>query len=170
MSATTMTDTKQDFLDEDMFTPNGQRFCLVSFVGPGLRQENEKMGMKIRGCFTTKEEAAAYVKKVQSIDGSVDIYMLEVGKWCLIPPRVEDIEDVEYQEKYLNDLMKEYKESQLKAKEFFQERTEAVKKEGIDKHLTEEERLPPPPPQEDVAGPSEILKEIDTNVDIPSTS
>jgi hypothetical protein len=155
-------DTSADYLDEDTFTPNGQRFCLVSFIGPELRQKNEKYGMKVRGCFATKEEAAAHVKKLQAVDGSVDIFMLEVGKWCLVPPQASDVEDVEYQEKYLNDLMKDYKESQLKAKEFFQERTEAVKKEGLDKHLTEDERLPPPP-AEDVT-PSTILQEIDENV------
>lgn len=157
-------DTTVDYLDEDVFTPNGQRFCLVSFIGPEQRQKNEKLGMKVRGCFATKDEAAAHVKKLQAMDGTVDIFMLEVGKWCLIPPSVADVDDVEYQEKYLNDLMKDYKESQMKAKEYFQQRTEAVKSEGIDKHLTEDERLPPP--EEET--PSTILKEIDTNV--PTTS
>lgn len=152
-------DTSVDYLDEDIFTPNGQRFCLVSFIGPELRQKNEKFGMKVRGCFTTKEEAAAHVKKLQATDGSVDIFMLEVGKWCLIPPQASDVEDVEYQEQYLNDLMKDYKDSQMKAKEYFQQRTEAVKTEGIDPHLTEDERLPPPEET-----PSGILKEIDANV------
>lgn len=158
-------DTKVDYLDEDVFTPNGQRFCLVSFIGPELRQKNDKFGMKVRGCFTTKEEAAAHVKKLQATDKSVDIFMLEVGKWCLIPPQVSDVEDVEYQEDYLNNLMKDYKESQLKAKEYFQERTEAVKAEGLDKHLLEDERLPPPP--EDEATASDVLKSIEN---IPSGS
>lgn len=159
----TMMDTSVDYLDEDTIVPNGQRFALVSFVGPDLRQKNEKLGMKIRGCFATKEEAAAHVKKLQAFDGSTDIFLLEVGKWALIPPSVDQIDDVEYQEKYLNDLMREYKESQLKAKEVFQDRTEAVKSEGLDSHLLESERLPPPEET-----PSNILKEIDTN--IPTTS
>lgn len=147
-----------DYLDEDIFTPNGQRFCLVSFIGPELRQKNDKFGMKVRGCFATKEEAAAYVKKLQSVDGSVDIFMLEVGKWCLIPPQASDIEDVEYQEQYLNDLMKDYRDSQAKAKEYFQQRTAAVKSEGLDNHLLEEERLPPP--EEEITA-SDVLKSIE---------
>ena len=100
--------------------------------------------MKIRGCFATREEASSHVRKLQAFDGSVDIFMLEVGKWVPIPPSVEEIEDVEYQEKYMNDLMKGYKESQLKAKEVFQERAEAIKKDGIDAHLLPEEILPAP--------------------------
>jgi len=149
--------SRVDYLDEDEVVPNGQRFALVSFVGPEQRQKNEKLGMKIRGCFATREEAAAHVKKLQATDGIVDIFLLEVGKWALIPPSIEDIDDVEYQEKYLQDLMKSYKESQLKAKEIFETRTEAVKTEGLDKNLLPHEILPPPEdaaPEDAVAGPS----------------
>jgi hypothetical protein len=131
-AAAMLLDTSVDYLDEDAITPNGQRFALVSFVGPECRQKNEKLGMKIRGCFGSHEEAAAHVKKLQAIDGSVDIFLLEVGKWALIPPDSSAVEDVEYQEKYLQDLMKSYKESQLKAKELFQQRTETVKTQGLE--------------------------------------
>lgn len=129
---TALLDTSLDYLDEDTVVPNGQRFALVSFVGPECGQKNEKLGMKIRGCFGTQEEAAAHVKKLQAIDGSVDIFLLEVGKWALIPPDCMDIENVEYQEKYLQDLMKSYRESQLKAKELFQNRTDTVKTQGVE--------------------------------------
>jgi hypothetical protein len=155
-----------DYLDEDTVVPNGQRFALVSFVGPEQRQQNEKLGMKIRGCFATQEEAAAHVKKLQAFDGSTDIFLLEVGKWALIPPSVDSIEDVQYQERYLNDLMRDYKESQLKAKEVFQQRTEAVKKDGLDAHLTEDERLPPPLETQ----PSTILKELEQDPTIAGPS
>ena len=155
----TLMDTNTDYLDEDTIVPNGQRLALVSFVGPEQRQKNDKLGMKIRGCFATQEEAAAHVKKLQAFDGSVDIFLLEVGKWALIPPDVDGIEDVEYQEKYLNTLMKDYKESQLKAKEVFKQRTEAVKSDGLDGHLADDERLPPPLETQ----PSTILKEIEND-------
>lgn len=151
-------DTKQDYLDEDVVTPNGQRFALVSFVGPDQRQKNEKLGMKIRGCFNTKEEAAAHVKKLQAFDSSVDIFMLDVGKWALIPPSVDDVDDVEYQEQYLQDLMKGYRESQAKAKELFQARQEAVMRDGVDAHLLPEERLPPP--EDSKAGDQPVIEEI----------
>ena len=136
--------TETDYLDEDSVTPNGQRFALVSFVGPECRQKNEKFGMTIRGCFGSHDEAAAHVKKLQAIDGSVDIFLLEVGKWALIPPDSAEIENVDYQEKYLQDLMKSYKESQLKAKEVFQNRTEAVKTQGLDANLLPDEIIEKP--------------------------
>lgn len=143
-----LTQDTTDYLDEDSIVPNGQRFALVSFVGPEQRQKNEKLGMKVRGCFGTQEEAAAHVKKLQSQDKSVDIFMLEVGKWVPVPPSIDDIEDVQYQEQYLNNLMKGYKENQEKCKELFKERTEAIKKDGLDKHLLPEEIIERPKPEE----------------------
>jgi hypothetical protein len=159
---TTLVDTKVDYLDEDTIVPNGQRFALVSFVGPEQRQKNDTIGMKIRGCFATQEEAAAHVKKLQAFDGSVDIFLVEVGKWVPVPPAVDQIEDVQYQEKYLQDLMQGYRESQAKAKEVFQQRNEAVKKDGVDAHLLPDEVLPPPPAaQDDESSAGAVFKELE---------
>lgn len=141
--ATTVQDTT-DYLDEDTVVPNGQRFALVSFVGPECRQKTEKFGIKIRGCFGTREEASAHVKRLQAIDGRVDIFMLEVGKWALAPPSPSDVNDVEYQEEYLQNLMKEYLESQEKAKAAFASRTQNVMKEGLDTNLLPDEVIPRP--------------------------
>lgn len=156
-----LVDPKVDYLDEDTIVPNGQRFALVSFVGPEQRQKNEKIGMKIRGCFATREEAASHVRKLQAFDGSVDIFMVEVGKWVPIPPSVDDVDDVEYQEKYMNELMRGYRESQLKAKEVFNQRTEAIKRDGIDAHLLPGEVLPKPvDPKPDDLSAGQIFEEI----------
>jgi hypothetical protein len=158
-----LVDPKVDYLDEDTIVPNGQRFALVSFVGPEQRQKNEKIGMKIRGCFATREEAASHVRKLQAFDGSVDIFMVEVGKWVPIPPSVDDVDDVEYQEKYMNELMRGYRESQLKAKEVFNQRTEAIKRDGIDAHLLPGEVLPKPAPVDpkpDDLSAGQIFEEI----------
>lgn len=144
-----------DYLDEDLYVPSGQRFALVSFVGPTLRQKNDKFGMKVRGCFATREEAASHVRKLQSMDGRFDIFLLEVGKWALVPPDPTEIGDVEYQESYLQDLMKGYVESQEKAKAVFAERTKVIKDEGLDKNLLPEEVITrPKDAEDDEAGPS----------------
>jgi hypothetical protein len=46
-AAAMLLDTDVDYLDEDAITPNGQRFALVSFVGPDCRQKNENFEKKI---------------------------------------------------------------------------------------------------------------------------
>lgn len=140
-----MTSSKIDYLDVDSITVPGQLYALVSFVSPTSNQKNDKMGMKIRGVFASQEEANAHVKKLMQFDGSVDIFLMEMYKWTLIPPDADKIDDHVYQEEFLNTMMQEYKKNQAQAKMFFEERKRAVMEEGLDKHLLESERLPPPP-------------------------
>jgi hypothetical protein len=146
---TIMTSTTDDaataapIISEDPLI-QGQRFCLVSFVGPDLRQKSEKMGMKVRGCYGSKQEAETRVKELHSIDPSIDIFLLEVGKWVVIPPDSTAIEDVRYQEQFLDDLFQGYREQQKQAQRIFSQRQDAVAKEGIDAHLLPHEKIPPP--------------------------
>lgn len=135
-------------LDEDLFLPGGQNFALVSFVGPGLRQKNEKFGMKIRGAFNTREEADAHIRKIRRFDTFTDVFLVDIGRWVLIPPPENPLDlegaDVNYDQEFLHKLINGHREQQQLAKEHFEERKRAVMKDGLDKHLTPEERLPPP--------------------------
>lgn len=134
-----------DYLDEDVVTVPGQTYALVSFVTPtGPRQKSDKFAMKIRGSFGTKAEAEAHVKKLMRIDPSFDIFLVETGRWLAVPPDPNSIEEQEYSQQFLNDLMKGYKESQLAAKQHFAERKRMVMEQGLDATLTPEERISPP--------------------------
>lgn len=141
--------TAEDHLDEDVFTVPGQNYALVSFVGPDQRQKNEKLGMKLRGVFATPEDANAHIRKIRQFDKIMDVYLIEMWKWALIPPPANplDVEhmDVRYDQEFLQNLMSGYKANQQHAKELFEERKRLVMTEGLDKHLTEEEKLPEPP-------------------------
>jgi hypothetical protein len=134
-----------DFLDEDVITITGQQYALVSFVSGASSQKSEKCAMKIRGVFATRDEASNHVKKLMRIDDSFDIFLVEMYKWVPVPPDPNAIEDHEYNESYLNTLLKGYKESQLAAKQHFAERKRAVMEQGLDANLLPEERLPAPP-------------------------
>lgn len=142
-----MTTTEEKFpeLDVDYVTVPGQLYCVLSIVGPtGTNQRNDKFGLKIRGAFASMEEAHSHVKRLQQTDPSMDIFVADMYKWLLIPPDVNAIENQEYQESFLNDLIKGYRENQALARQHFLERKDAVKKEGLDKHLLDDERLNPP--------------------------
>lgn len=144
------TDEKYPELDVDYVTVPGQLYCVLSIVGPtGTNQRNDKFGLKIRGCFASMEEAHSHVKRLQQTDPAMDIFVADMYKWLLIPPDVNAIDNQEYQEDFLNNLIKGYRDNQVAAKQHFMERKEAVKREGLDKHLLEEERAKLPP--EDVA-------------------
>jgi hypothetical protein len=109
-------------LEQDYLTVPGQLFACISFVGPDLPQKNEKLGMKIRGCFPSKDEAAAHAKRLQKDDALVDIYVVDMYKWLLIPPDREQIEDVHYQNEKLEEIMSKYRANQSAAASMFEKR------------------------------------------------
>lgn len=120
-----------DVLEEDIITVPGQLYALVSFVSPDGRQKSAQCGMKIRGVFNTRDEAAAHVKRLQRTDPLFDIYLLDLYKWVAIPPDPTKIDDHQYQESYLQDLVQNYRENQELAKKHFQERKEIVQTKGL---------------------------------------
>ena len=109
-------------LEQDFLTVPGQVYALISIVGPDQPQKNEKLGMKIRGCFSNKEEAAAHAKRLQKEDALVDIYVVDMYKWLLIPPDRDQIEDVHYQNEKLEEIMSKYRQNQREAASHFEKR------------------------------------------------
>ena len=109
-------------LEQDYLTVPGQLFACISFVGPDLPQKNEKLGLKIRGCFASREEAAAHAKRLQKEDAIVDIYVVDMYKWLLVPPDREQINDVHYQNEKLEEIMTKYRANQSAAAAMFEKR------------------------------------------------
>lgn len=105
-----------------MTTVPGQLYALISLVGPELPQRNEKFGLKIRGVFNTREEAANHAKRLQREDATFDIYVVDMYKWLLIPPDRDRIDDVHYQNEKLEEIMSKYKENQRMAAAMFEKR------------------------------------------------
>ncbi len=135
-----------DHLDEDIVHCGDLRFALISFVTKDGKQRldaGDKLGLKIRGAFATKPEADAHIKRLMKTDNLFDVYLVDMYKWLLLPAP-EKIDDVQYQETYLNTMVSEYKESQILARQHFQERKQKIMEEGLDKHLTEDEKVDPP--------------------------
>ena len=97
-------------------------------------------GLKVRGSYSSHEEAVARSKKLQRQDPLHNIFVAEVGKWLPWDPNANDVKEQEYAEDRLNTLMKKYKENE-EAREAFErearERKAAVSKRaakvGIEK-------------------------------------
>jgi len=109
-------------LEQDFVTVPGQMYALISMVGPDMPQKNEKLGLKIRGCFSTKEEAGAHAKRLQKEDPLVDIYVVDMYKWLLVPPDRMQIDDVHYQNDKLEEIMQGYMKNQREASAHFEKR------------------------------------------------
>ena len=113
-------------LETDYTTVPGQIFACLSVIGPEAPQKNDKFGIKIRGAFATRDEAANHAKRLQKEDPTFDIYVVDMYKWLLIPPDSTKIEDVHYTNEKLEEIMSGYKENQAQAARMFQERKQAM--------------------------------------------
>ena len=109
-------------LEQDYTTVPGQLYACLSVVGPEAPQKNDKFGIKIRGAFNSRDEAAAHAKRLQKEDATFDIYVVDMYKWLLIPPDPAKIEDSHYAEEKLEELMTGYRENQAQAAKMFAER------------------------------------------------
>lgn len=97
-------------------------------------------GVKVRGSYSTHKEACVRAKRLQKEDTAHDVFVGQVGYWLPWDPSPNGIEDQEYAEKELNELMKSHKEKQEMKKELFEaekkRKIAAAKKEVDDNRRT----------------------------------
>lgn len=117
-----------DHLEADTITIPGQNYALINVVSPKSNQKNEDCGVKIKGVFATLDEAKQYSQKINKIDPTFDLFVVELYKWFPVPPSIEDIQDQKFQDDKLNEIIESHKQEQMKAKEFFEARKEELMK------------------------------------------
>ena len=153
-------------LEQDLTTVPGQLYALISLVGPELPQKAEKFGLKIRGVFNTRDEAANHAKRLQREDATFDIYVVDMYKWLLIPPDRDRIDDVHYQNEKLEEIMTKYKENQRLAAAMFEKRKKdmsATPLEGETPYIDpgdENSKYYNRPDVPPIPHPSEILEDL----------
>ena len=119
-------------LEQDYTVVPGQLYACISLIGPECPQKNDKFGLKIRGCFNSRDEAASHAKRLQKEDATFDIYVVDMYKWLLIPPDRDHIEDVHYNDSKLEELMTAYRENQSQAAKMFEERKRDMLAKPVD--------------------------------------
>lgn len=92
-------------------------------------------GLKIRGSFSTQEEAEIHCKKLREYDPNHDIYVAQNGVWLPWEPSLYKSGKVEYLEPELNKLMHEKMENELKAKQEFDRRIKETKRKAIEENV-----------------------------------
>lgn len=78
-------------------------------------------GLKVRGVYSTREQAAARAKALAKKDPYFNVYVADVGEWLPWDPDPDDVPESEYQNADLNKLMQAYKEQAAKKDAFFEE-------------------------------------------------
>tara|TARA_B000000475_G_scaffold29783_1_gene22703 strand:- start:4728 stop:5336 length:609 start_codon:yes stop_codon:yes gene_type:complete len=148
-------------LEQDYTTVPGQLFACLSVVGPEAPQKNEKFGIKIRGAFNTRDEAANHAKRLQKEDSTFDIYVVDMYKWLLIPPDPTKIEDVNYTNEKLQEIMSGYKENQAQAARMFQERKQSMMdSQNYMAPGDENSRFYTKPDESPISHPAEVIERL----------
>ena len=120
-------------LAKDKLTVPGVSWACLSFVGnldggwarPAEGAKHTEFMIKIRGAFGTKGEAEEHAKELQGLDNSVDIYVVNMYEWLLLPPPpVAEMVNVKYTDDRLQAIMDGYKENQKHAAQMFEKRKE----------------------------------------------
>jgi hypothetical protein len=88
-------------------------------------------GLKIRGVYSTQDEAEERCKKMREHDPNHDIYVGPVGVWVPWDPDAYKTGRVEHLEEELNALHKEKLKNEEMAKKEFEERVRETKKKAI---------------------------------------
>jgi DNA repair exonuclease SbcCD ATPase subunit len=119
-----------DLLNEDQ-PINGQKFALISIVGPNLKQKCNIYGIKIRGVADTVDKAKQMTKRIMQYDNDYDIYTVEIGKFFPLDVDPMEIQDIEYQNEQLNTLVKSYLENRQQANDHYEQRKNDLRKKAI---------------------------------------
>ena len=149
-------------LEQDYTTVPGQLYACLSVIGPEAPQKNDKFGIKIRGAFNSRDEAASHAKRLQKEDATFDIYVVDMYKWLLIPPDPSKIEDAHYSNEKLEELMTGYRENQAQAAKMFAER----KRDMIENASTfikpgdENSKFYSKPDEPPISHPAEVLERL----------
>jgi hypothetical protein len=148
-------------LETDYTTVPGQVFACISIIGPECPQKNDKFGIKLRGAFATRDEAANHAKRLQKEDPTFDIYVVEQYKWLLIPPDPAKIDDVHYTNEKLEEIMSGYKENQAQATRMFHERKQAMMDSKVSYTPGDENsKFYTRPDEPPISHPAEVLERL----------
>ena len=131
--------TLDENVDKDTEKIHGQNYALISIVSPDGNQKAKNICLKIKGVFNNVEEANKHAELLQKLDDTFDIFVVEMYSWLLVPPDPELMEQKHVDLK-LNEIIGGHRESQLKAKAYFEERKrELLENINIENEKREEE-------------------------------
>jgi hypothetical protein len=128
LKGTSTEDDYKTFLDKQGDKLNGQ-FSRENAFQTSVR------GIKIRGSFSTQEEAEMRCKKLREVDPNHDIFVGPVGIWIPWDPDAYKTGRVEFMEEELNQLHKEKLKNEEKAKQEFENRIKETRKKAIQENI-----------------------------------
>ena len=119
--------------DYKTFVDNNEEFLEDEF-GKKIEFQTSTRGLKVRGVFSTQEEAELRCKMLRQVDPNHDVYVGPVGMWMPFHPEAYKTGRVEYMEETLNQLMSSKKDNEDHAKQEFDKRVRETKEKAIEEN------------------------------------
>ena len=91
-------------------------------------------GIKVRGVFDTYREAQVRAQVLQRMDRSFHVFVGQVGYWLPWDPDANKIEDQEYLENELNNLVHKYKENEMQRDNYYSQQVRDRKQKAIEEN------------------------------------
>lgn len=88
--------------------------------------------VKVRGVYNTLKEANIRAKVLQRMDPVFNIFVGQVGYWLPWDPTADKVENQEYQNEQLNDIVRKYKTNEAKRDEFYEQQKLERKKKALE--------------------------------------
>ena len=119
-----------DYLEKDSIRVSGQEYAIISVISPKSRQKADHLAVKIKGVFPNIDEAKKHAAKLQKIDDTFDLFVVEMYSWLLLPPDTEKIGEKHYSDEKLEELITEHDKEMEEAKANFEKHRREQKKAG----------------------------------------
>lgn len=104
-------------------------------------REHPKRGVKVRGCYKTMDQSYRRAEEIRNYDANFHIFTCEVGKWLPFDPSAELVEDENYMEGQLNELLKGYKLNKQKTKMHYDQRKREMMERAISEGTPEGQQM-----------------------------
>lgn len=119
-----------DYLEKDSIRVPGQEYAIISVISPKSRQKADHLAVKIKGVFPNIDEAKKHAAKLQKIDDTFDLFVVEMYSWLLLPPETEKIGEKHYSDEKLEELITEHDKEMEEARANFEKHRREQKKAG----------------------------------------
>jgi hypothetical protein len=127
-------------------------------------------GLKVRGTYSTREEAEKRAKTLQSLDSEFHVFVGQVGYWLPWDPCADKVQDEHYINDQLNEMMEKYKDNNINRDIFYEEekreKIKAAKEETIKKKKEELQKQKENEGVEPVAEVEETPSKVNDILDI----
>lgn len=124
---TTIEDDYKNFLDEN-------EEVLVNRFNVENNFQTNIRGLKVRGVYSSQEEAENRCKMLREIDPNHDVFVGPVGLWMPWDPEAYKTGKVEYLEEELNNLMHNKMNNEQEAKQQFEKRLQETKEKAMEEN------------------------------------